>query len=232
MTKSILLANLLGPSRRLLLDFDGPVCSIFAGYPAPVIANELVRLIRETSLVVPVFLAQERDPLEVLRWVGANGSPSELQTIEEALCAAELRAVDSAEPTPSGSEVILAAAEVGLGIIIVSNNSAAAISKYLEQRQLDGFVLAIVGRAFAEPHLMKPNPAPILRAARSFGVAPEDCVLVGDSITDVEGARAAGVPVIGYANRQDKVASLAAAGADAVVESMQEIAQALLRRPV
>ncbi|GAA1366057.1 HAD family hydrolase [Catellatospora chokoriensis] len=224
------LANLLAPSRRLLLDFDGPVCSIFAGYPAPTIANELVSLVRQTPLVVPESLAEESDPLEVLRWVGANGTPSEVRTVEEALCAAEMQAVESAEETPFAREVLVAAFDLGLRIAIVSNNSAAAIYAYLEKRQLDDYVLSIVGRAFAEPDLMKPNPAPILRAVRSFGVAPADCVLIGDSIADIEGARAAGVPVIGYANRRHKATRFAAAGADVVVTSMEEIMQALIER--
>ena len=37
------LADLVGAG-PLLLDFDGPVCSIFAGYPAPRVAAELVAL--------------------------------------------------------------------------------------------------------------------------------------------------------------------------------------------
>lgn len=225
------LAELLEPRRRLLLDFDGPVCSIFASYPASAIANELVALVRQTTLIVPDSLAGERDPLEVLRWVGAHGSPAEVRTIEEALCAAELKAAESAEATPFAHDVIIAAFEIGMRIMIVSNNSAPAILKYLERHQLDDYVLGIVGRAFAEPDLMKPNPAPILRAVRSFGVAPADCVLIGDSVTDVEGSHAAGVPVIGYANRRDKTTLLATAGADIVVTSMGEIKQALRGRP-
>ena len=33
------LAAILGQTRCLLLDFDGPVCAVFAGYHAPVIAE-------------------------------------------------------------------------------------------------------------------------------------------------------------------------------------------------
>ncbi|MDI1464303.1 HAD family hydrolase [Catellatospora sp. KI3] len=221
------LADLLAPNRRLLLDFDGPVCSVFAGYTAPAIASELVELVRRTPLNVSKSLEEESDPLEVLRWVGTNGSPSAVCIVEEALCAAELRAVESAEATPFAREVIITAFELGLRVAIVSNNSAAAINAYLEQHQLADYILMIVGRAYAEPDLMKPNPAPILRAVHSFGVGPADCVLIGDSMTDIQGARAAGVPVIGYANRPHKVAPFTAAGTDVVVTSMKAIVQAM-----
>lgn len=37
------LGRLLGEVGAVLLDFDGPVCSILAGYPAPQVAAELGR---------------------------------------------------------------------------------------------------------------------------------------------------------------------------------------------
>jgi phosphoglycolate phosphatase-like HAD superfamily hydrolase len=76
---------------------------------------------------------------------------------------------------------------------------------------------------------MKPNPAPILDAVRALGANPADSVLVGDSLSDIEGARAAGVKVVGYANRPHKV--LAFQHADVVVETMENVYEALTRHP-
>ncbi len=42
------------------------------------------------------------------------------------------------------------------------------------------------------PHA-KPHPAPLLEAARRMGVAPSDCVYVGDDLRDVVAGRAAGM---------------------------------------
>ena len=75
---------------------------------------------------------------------------------------------------------------------------------------------------------MKPNPEPILRAAKSFGSSPADCVLVGDSLADIHAAHAAGLPVIGYANRAKKIDLLAEAGVDVIVTTMADIARALI----
>jgi hypothetical protein len=38
----------------------------------------------------------------------------------------------------------------------------------------------------------KPDPLPLLHAAEVLGVAPEDALMIGDSVNDVEAARAAG----------------------------------------
>jgi phosphoglycolate phosphatase-like HAD superfamily hydrolase len=77
---------------------------------------------------------------------------------------------------------------------------------------------------------MKPNPEPILRAVEAHQVPPQRAVLVGDSLSDIEGARAAGVRVIGYANRRSKEAPFRDAGADVVITTMGDIARALMER--
>ncbi|MSQ55566.1 MAG: HAD family hydrolase [Betaproteobacteria bacterium] len=42
------------------------------------------------------------------------------------------------------------------------------------------------------PHL-KPHPAPLLHAAGELGLAPADCLYLGDDLRDVQAARAAGM---------------------------------------
>ena len=42
----------------------------------------------------------------------------------------------------------------------------------------------------------KPHPAPLLEAARRLGLAPGDCVYVGDDLRDVEAGRAAGMVTV------------------------------------
>ncbi|QOC94610.1 HAD family hydrolase [Micromonospora craniellae] len=224
------LSRLLGDIDALLLDFDGPVCSIFAGYPAPQVAAELVDVLRQHEVDVPPDLTSEPDPLEVLRRTGAAGDQSVTRAVEDALCAAERRAVKTAEPTPYGREVIVAARQAGLPVAAVSNNSAGAVSAYLVAHRLATYVSPVVGRAYADPNRMKPNPEPILQAARAVGEPPSRCVLVGDSLSDIDGARAARVRVIGYANRPAKVGPFRAAGADVVITSMGQLASVLVDR--
>ncbi|TDC39054.1 HAD family phosphatase [Micromonospora sp. 15K316] len=222
------LRALLGEVDAVLLDFDGPVCSIFARYPAPQIAAKLVDVLRRHGVDVPAELASEPDPLEVLRHAGAAGDQGVTRATEDALCAAERRAAETAEPTPYGREVIVAARQAGMPVAVVSNNSAGAVYAYLEAHRLACYISPVVGRAYADPDKMKPNPWPILEAVHHLDIEPTRCVLIGDAITDIEGARAAGIRVIGYANRPRKMDTFRSAAADAVVASMGEIATALL----
>ena len=48
------------------------------------------------------------------------------------------------------------------------------------------------------PH-SKPHPAPLLEAARRLGVAPAECVYVGDDLRDVQAGRAAGMLTVAAA---------------------------------
>ena len=222
------LGHLLGEVGAVLLDFDGPVCSIFAGYPAPQVAAELVDVLRRQGVDVPPDLASEPDPLEVLRRTGAGGNYGVTRAIEDALCEAERRAVETAVPTPYGREVIVAARHAGMPVAAVSNNSAGAVAAYLAAHRLAGYVSPVIGRAYADPDRMKPNPEPILQAVHALGEPPGRCVLIGDSLSDIEAARAARVRVIGHANRPPKVGAFRAAGADAVITSMGAIASVLM----
>ncbi len=215
--------------RALLLDFDGPICSIFANYPAPQVARELLDLLASQGRTLTKELAEESDPLEVLRQTGSSTDQESTRLIEDALIAAEVKAASTAEPTPYGREVIVAARQLQMPIAVVSNNSPQAVDAYLREHRLSQHVAKIVGRAYVDPSRMKPNPAPIVDASASLGIVPALCVLVGDSLSDIEGAKAAGARVIGYANKPAKVVAFKEAGADAVVTSMREIAQALMQ---
>ncbi|WP_269859523.1 HAD family hydrolase [Streptomyces sp. RPT161] len=74
---------------------------------------------------------------------------------------------------------------------------------------------------------MKPDPYSVHRAVRALGKRADECVLIGDSVTDVEAAHAAGVKAIGFANKSHKPEALRAAGADAITSSMGAVAEAL-----
>jgi len=84
----------------------------------------------------------------------------------------------------------------------------------------DNFSLVVSGDTLPKK---KPDPMPLLHAARHFGVDPRDALMIGDSVSDVEAARAAGFGIIcmsyGYNHGQD----IHAAEPDAVIDSMTEL---------
>lgn len=188
---------------------------MFAGRPAPDVAARLANLLAEAGLSVP----ETGDPLEILRWT-AHRHPSLTRAVDDALIAEERAAVAVAEPTAGAAELIGAAREAGKPVAVVSNNSRAAIADYLDAHGLAGDVAVVVGRAYAKPGEMKPNPLPLRRALRLLEAAPGGAVMIGDSVADITAARAAGVPAVGYANREGKNRRLSLAGADAVVTDL------------
>jgi len=71
----------------------------------------------------------------------------------------------------------------------------------------------------------KPDPAPLLLAARELGVDASACVYVGDAPRDIEAGRAAGMTTVaaafGYIRPSENPASW---GADAVVSQPWQLA--------
>ncbi|MFC8011732.1 HAD family hydrolase [Streptomyces cinereoruber] len=227
MTHADLLIETLANARVVLFDFDGPVCDVFAGLPAPEVAGELTALLSARDEAAGAKASQTDDPIEVLRI--AHEANTELgQQIEQALTAAEVRAVAVAgQPTPGATEALQAARTAGRGVAVVSNNSAECVRAFLELHGLEEYVTEIVGRPSEQPHLMKPNPFPLITAAERMHIDVTSCTLIGDSLTDIQAAHAAGATVIGYANKPHKVDLFSEAQADVVTEHMQDIAEAL-----
>ena len=204
----------------LLLDFDGPVCSVFAGYPAPQIAAALVETIDGFAPGLAAGLKGERDPMEVLR-SASESLPAELvDRVDEQLNRAELQAVESAEPTPGAADLMADASRSGITVAIVSNNGADAIAKYLNDRALAGYIHTITGRPFGKPELMKPDPYLLRHVLSSTGTEVERACFIGDSVTDIEAGAAVGVATVGYANKPGKAERLHEAGAKSVVDTL------------
>lgn len=69
----------------------------------------------------------------------------------------------------------------------------------------------------------KPDPLPLLHAAKSLGASPEKSVMIGDSISDVKASRAAGFKIIcmsyGYNHGED----IKDYNPDVVIDSMAEL---------
>jgi phosphoglycolate phosphatase len=215
------LGAIIARTRHLLLDFDGPICSIFAGLPAPVVADRLRKVIPD-DIQVPGAIASSPDPMEVFTW-SATISDDLAARIEAELTKQEVTAVATAQPTPYVHEVITACRESGRSLAVVSNNSARAVETYLTRHGLDDRIKLVIARISNNPALLKPNPQMISRAITSLNTKADSCTLVGDSLTDIEAARLAAVHSIGYGNKTGKSESFTAAGADAVITSLAEL---------
>ncbi|MEU6217209.1 HAD family hydrolase [Streptomyces sp. NPDC047022] len=221
------LPEVLEATRAVLFDFDGPICDVFAGHPAPEVARHLAETLAEYDAALGSKAHGTDDPMEILRLAPQAGEPA-LRAIEEELTKAEVTAVKLAGPPVPGAVAALEAARSpGRKVAIVSNNSTACVRAFLMLHGLRHLVDTVVGRAPYWPDLMKPDPHSLLMAAGQLDTHPYDCTLIGDSVTDVEAARAAGGRSIGFANKPGKERALGDAGADVVVTSMVTVAEAL-----
>ncbi|GAA2810034.1 HAD family hydrolase [Kitasatospora paracochleata] len=220
------LVDLLRPVKHVLLDFDGPVCSVFAGLAAPEVARRLRLGLLAASEQAPPGDETETDPLALLRLI-ADARPDLAVAADAALAALETEAVRIGRPNPGGESVLRACARSNRAVSVVSNNAGAAIEAYLSDHGLSGYVTGIFGRSPGDPSSMKPNPRLLLAAMDAAGSRPDECIFIGDAARDVEAGYAAGVATIGYANKPGKDTRLSSAGAVVVVDSMQLIADAL-----
>lgn len=84
----------------------------------------------------------------------------------------------------------------------------------------DAFGIIVAGDTLA---VKKPDPGPLLHAAKHFRVAPADALMIGDSKSDVTAARAAGFQIVcmsyGYNHGED----IRDYAPDAVIDSMDEL---------
>ncbi len=112
---------------------------------------------------------------------------------------------DLSQPYPEVEETLATLQARGAKLAVVTNKLTYLSTQILDSLKLTPFFDAIVcGDTAAHP---KPDPAPVLFCLEKLGVSPLDALFVGDSITDVSAARAAGTPVVcvrdGYNHGQD-----------------------------
>lgn len=219
------LAQLLEERRHVLLDFDGPVCAVFPGNRGRDAGDAMRKLLRGRWRQLPQDVYAADDPFVVLRHFDRH--ERELaEKAEQAFAAQETATVLTAPPTPGVLDAIAALRRSGHTITIVSNNSEQAIHAFIEAHALVGEVDGVIGRTRSREKDLKPEPYLLRRALDERGAEPGEAALIGDSVTDIQAARAAGTAAIAYANKPGKDQVLRTFQPDALVASMSEIAAA------
>jgi beta-phosphoglucomutase-like phosphatase (HAD superfamily) len=215
------LTDVMRPVRHVLLDFDGPVCSVFGELPAPEVARRLAEAM-DADLPAEVV---GTDPLALLS-VFAERAHDTLVAAEAKLRELEIEAVQTAPITPGVVEALQAFRDTGRTVTIVSNNSQAAVLAFVAAHDLAGLVTDVCSRQHPEAELLKPNPFLLRRAIIERDAVEKDCVMIGDSVTDFVAADAASVKSIGFARNSDKAQTFSSSLAPptAVVASMDGLA--------
>lgn len=116
--------------------------------------------------------------------------------------------------------------ERGYKMAIVSNKFDAAV-KELNQRFFPDTISVAIGEAEDRGIRKKPAPDTVFQAMRELGSEPEESIYVGDSEVDIQTAGNAGIPCISVSWGFKTPEFLRENGAQALVDTPEELLQAI-----
>jgi phosphoglycolate phosphatase len=101
---------------------------------------------------------------------------------------------DSAQPYAGAAESLRTLHGAGLRTAVVTNKQHRFAEALLNRLGLADWVDVVIGGDTCARR--KPDPQPLLFACESLHVPPSESLMVGDSVNDVQAARAAGIPIV------------------------------------
>lgn len=132
---------------------------------------------------------------------------------------------DLSRPYPGVLEGLDRLAAAGIALGCVTNKASLFTEPLLLRTGLrDYFGVVVSGDTTPKK---KPHAEPVLYAAHALGVLPREALFVGDSLNDVQSARAAGCPVVVVPYGYREGLELEDLGADAVMASVDEAAKSI-----
>ena len=212
--------------KAVLIDLDGTLVD-----SVPDLANAIDQMMLQLAMpargidAVTQWIGNGADRLVKRALVNSmEGEPS------EALLQKALPLFEVAYAANNGKHSYLYdGVEVGLNYLhqqgyrlgCVTNKPIAFTLPLLEAMGIADFFDVTIGGDQVER--IKPDPQPLLMAAEELRVDPKQAVMLGDSVSDVMAARAAGMPIIcvsyGYNHGQD----IRSHDPDAVINSLAQL---------
>ncbi|MGB0359902.1 MAG: phosphoglycolate phosphatase [Endozoicomonas sp.] len=109
----------------------------------------------------------------------------------------------------------------GIQQAVITNKSEDFSYRLLQLMGIDHFFgLVIGGDSLSEK---KPHPMPLLHTMNHFKISSKQSLMIGDSITDIQAARRAGVKVIGLPYGYNHGEPIETANPDLIVSSLDEL---------
>jgi phosphoglycolate phosphatase len=218
--------------RAVLFDLDGTLL-----HTAPDLAAAANRMLGELGLPpcapeeLATFIGKGLPALVHRALAGALDGVAERNLFDRALpiferCYAE-ESGRRARPFPGVVEGLARMRGMGLPLGCVTNKAARFTAELLARTDLSQFFDCVVSGDTVSRK--KPDPLPMLHACERLGARAAETLVIGDSLNDVQAARAAGCPVwcvpYGY-NEGRPVSEL---DCDAIVDSLLEAARLIER---
>ncbi len=122
---------------------------------------------------------------------------------------------------PGVAETVAALSERKDVMLGIATGKSRRGAEYILERERWHERFAVIRTADDGPS--KPHPEMILGACAATGIAPEDTLMVGDSVFDMQMAKAAGGRAIAVSYGFQPAEVLVAAGADAVIDNFAEL---------
>lgn len=213
--------------QAVVFDFDGTI------------ADTRIDFARMRRLVLEMLtrrglwredLAERRYVLEIVA-AGARAAEERgedprgvLNEAEALICGIEMDAAQRAPLLDGAAEALAGFRQAGVRTGIITRNCAEAVRTVLSRFPVQ--VDVIVPRDDAP--VVKPSAAHLLQALEALRAQPERSALVGDHVTDVQCARAAGARAVALVGASSSAEELREAGADYVAFSHREVVGYLL----
>jgi HAD superfamily hydrolase (TIGR01549 family) len=126
-----------------------------------------------------------------------------------------------------GAEEMLMRLRGHFPMAIVSARDEDGTMAFLNQFDLAKYFDAII-TGLSAPHT-KPYPDPIRLAAKKMGLAPEACLMIGDTTVDIRAGRSAGAQTVGVLCGFGEEPELKKSRADMILNATPDLADVLLR---
>jgi phosphoglycolate phosphatase len=133
---------------------------------------------------------------------------------------------DRAQPYAGAADCLRQLHGAGLHTAVVTNKQHRFADALLKRLGLADWVDVVIGGDTCERR--KPDPQPLLFACESLHVPSTEALMVGDSVNDVQAARAAGIPVVCVSYGYNEGRDPRTLDCDSLLDSLAELPALLL----
>ena len=228
--------------RALCFDVDGTISDtddhLVAQLAALIDAVPLVSGRRAERLARQVVMAGETPVHAAYALLDQLGLDAPYSRLRARLKAAKARGAD-----PGGTRSIQAADEVPHDMMAgvqemletlathypmctITTGTAPRVERFLEHYKVRELFTAVVGSQ-TTPR-MKPHPEPLLYAAKAMGVAPQECLMIGDTTIDIRTGKSAGAQTVGVLCGFGTESELRRAGANMILRTTSDLLAVLM----